>query len=96
MRLKFHEHASRISAAWLWTRIRRVSASRRWMLNETLGYVEGGSDVIVSRLAAAILQALGDADSVVAAAAPFIEGNHLSAENVKESVWDALTWVRGK
>jgi protoporphyrinogen oxidase len=54
MELKFREYAAQISAAWLWTRIQRIAASRRFLLFEALGYVEGGSDVLLERLVRAI------------------------------------------
>ncbi len=52
--LKFHEYADNISAAWIWTRIKRVGRSRRSMLQEELGYIEGGSETLVKALADAI------------------------------------------
>lgn len=51
--LKFHEHADDISARWIWTRIKRVGRSRRSLLQEELGYIEGGSQTLVDALAAA-------------------------------------------
>ena len=39
---KFYEHSDSLSAAWIWSRIRRLGKSRRCLL-ETLGYLEGGS-----------------------------------------------------
>lgn len=54
MEQKFREYTGRISAAWIWTRIRRIARSRRFLTHEELGYVEGGSDVIVEALARAI------------------------------------------
>src|SRR5207302_3334519 len=52
--LKFHEHADRISARWIWTRIRRVGRSRRSVMQEELGYIEGGSETLVRALVDAI------------------------------------------
>ena len=52
--LKFYEHADPISAAWIWTRIRRVGRSRRSLLQEELGYIEGGSETLVKALVGAI------------------------------------------
>jgi protoporphyrinogen oxidase len=52
--LKFYEYADDISAAWIWTRIRRVGRSRRSLLQEELGYIEGGSETLVHALVAAI------------------------------------------
>jgi protoporphyrinogen oxidase len=51
---KFYEHADNVSAAWIWTRIRRIGRSRRSLLQEELGYIEGGSETLVRALAEAI------------------------------------------
>ena len=56
--LKFHEYADDISAAWIWTRLKRVGTSRRSLFQEELGYVDGGSETLVEALVAAI-EALG-------------------------------------
>ncbi len=52
--LKFHQYTDNISAAWIWTRIKRVGTSRRSILQEQLGYLEGGSETLVKALVAAI------------------------------------------
>jgi protoporphyrinogen oxidase len=48
--LKFFEHAHDVSAAWLWTRLKRVGTSRRSLMQEQLGYIEGGTETLVERL----------------------------------------------
>lgn len=48
--LKLHEYADRTSAAWIATRIRRVALSRRSASQESLGYLEGGSAVLLAAL----------------------------------------------
>lgn len=45
--LKFYEMQDEISAAWLGTRIQRVALSRKNLMEESLGYLEGGSELIV-------------------------------------------------
>ena len=52
---KFYEHADNVSAAWIWTRIRRIGRSRRNVMQEELGYIEGGSETLVQSLLSAIL-----------------------------------------
>jgi protoporphyrinogen oxidase len=52
--LKFYQYADNISAAWLWTRIKRVGTSRRSLMQEELGYIEGGSETLVHALVEAI------------------------------------------
>ena len=57
-RLKFYEYADKISATWIWTRIRRIGRSRKSMFEEKLGYLEGGSETLVVKLVERI-EALG-------------------------------------
>lgn len=52
--LKFYDYASTLSAAWIWTRIKRVGSSRYSMMREKLGYLEGGSDTLLDAMEAAI------------------------------------------
>lgn len=52
--MKFYEYADPISAAWIWTRIRRIGRSRRSLMQEELGYLEGGSETLVHVLVEAI------------------------------------------
>lgn len=55
---KFYELQDSLSAAWLGTRIKRVALSRRSLLQEELGYLEGGSQVLLQAMEKRI-QALG-------------------------------------
>lgn len=55
-KLKFYEFADDISAAWLWTRIKRVGTSRRSIMQEELGHIEGGSEILVHALICSIEQ----------------------------------------
>jgi protoporphyrinogen oxidase len=50
MRFKFAEHAERISAAWIWARMVRLSRSRASPWREELGYIEGGSQTVLEAL----------------------------------------------
>ena len=50
MRFKFAEHADEISAAWIWARMVRLSRSRTSPWREELGYVEGGSQIVLEAL----------------------------------------------
>ena len=52
--LKFHEYADDISAAWIWTRLKRVGTSRRSLFQEELGHIDGGSETLVTALVEAI------------------------------------------
>jgi protoporphyrinogen oxidase len=48
--LKFFQYADDISAAWIWTRVKRIGRSRKSLFQEELGYIEGGSQALVDRL----------------------------------------------
>ena len=52
--LKFYEYSDNLSAAWIWSRIRRIGRSRYNLLNEKLGYLEGGSSTLLKALHADI------------------------------------------
>jgi len=47
---KFYEHANNLSAAWIWSRIRRIGRSRYDLFREKLGYLEGGSSTLLDAL----------------------------------------------
>ncbi|HVH35432.1 MAG TPA: NAD(P)/FAD-dependent oxidoreductase [Tahibacter sp.] len=48
--LKFYEYKDQLSAAWLGTRIKRVALSRRNLFQESLGYIEGGSETLLRKM----------------------------------------------
>lgn len=47
---KFYHYANDLSAAWIWSRIRRIGRSRDALLRERLGYIEGGSETILAAM----------------------------------------------
>ncbi len=51
---KFYEYAEGLSAAWIWSRIRRIGRSRYSLFREKLGYLEGGSDTLLQGMKNAI------------------------------------------
>lgn len=57
---KFHQFSSNLSAAWIWSRIRRIGRSRYSLMREKLGYLEGGSQTLIDALEAAILGGGGE------------------------------------
>ena len=50
---KFFHYSDQISAAWIWSRVRRLGQSRR-RLKETLGFLDGGSQQLIDAMATAI------------------------------------------
>jgi len=57
VRLKFGEYRHRLSAAWMWARIHRLGKSRtKIRQREKVGYVDGGSQIIMDSLGEQIRQ----------------------------------------
>ena len=56
MALKFHEYADKVSAAWIWQRMKRLGNSRASLFEERLGYIEGGSETLINALVKAITE----------------------------------------
>lgn len=48
--LKLYEYADQISAAWIGARIQRMGNSRRNLMHESLGYLEGGSKTLLNAM----------------------------------------------
>ena len=44
---KFYDYTNNLSAAWIWSRIRRIGRSRYSLFKEKLGYLEGGSETLL-------------------------------------------------
>lgn len=51
---KFYEYATNLSAAWIWSRIRRIGRSRYNIFQEKLGYLEGGSQTLLHAMETSI------------------------------------------
>ena len=51
---KFYDYANGLSAAWIWSRIRRIGRSRYNLFREKLGYLEGGSTTLLHSMKTAI------------------------------------------
>ncbi len=51
---KFYDYSSNLSAAWIWSRIRRIGRSRYNLFREKLGYLDGGSTTLLDALKADI------------------------------------------
>lgn len=51
---KFYDYQDNLSAAWIWSRIRRIGRSRYDLFREKLGYLDGGSTTLLAALKADI------------------------------------------
>lgn len=85
-RLKFHQYAENISAAWIWTRIKRIGRSRKSMMQEELGYIEGGSQTLVDSLCSAILKAGGRIRTHCPALRVIVEGGKVTGVKTPQGV----------
>lgn len=47
---KFYDFSTNLSAAWIWSRIRRIGRSRYSLFREKLGYLEGGSETLLQAM----------------------------------------------
>jgi protoporphyrinogen oxidase len=47
---KFYEYTNNLSAAWIWSRVRRLGRSRYDLFREKLGYLDGGSDTLLQAM----------------------------------------------
>jgi len=57
---KFYHFSTDISAAWIWSRIRRIGRSRYNIFREKLGYVVGGSELLMNAMKAKIEEGGGE------------------------------------
>src|SRR5579862_4115279 len=84
--LKFHRYAGDISAAWIWTRIKRIGRSRKSMFAEELGYIEGGSQTLVDALVAEIERLGGNIRLSCPALEIVAEDGHVSGVRTPQGV----------
>jgi protoporphyrinogen oxidase len=57
---KFYDYSDNLSAAWIWSRIRRIGRSRYNLFKEKLGYLDGGSETLLQAMRADILRHGGE------------------------------------
>jgi protoporphyrinogen oxidase len=88
---KFFHHSDQISAAWIWSRIRRLGQSRR-RLKETLGFLSGGSQQLIDAMADAIRAGGGEIQlsSPVLALRPVPSGGAVLRTPSGEQVFDCV------
>jgi protoporphyrinogen oxidase len=87
--LKFYQYANNVSAAWIWTRIKRIGRSRKSMMQEELGYIEGGSQTLVDALCAAIVERGGRIRTRCAAQRILVENGRVTGVATPEGVVSA-------
>jgi protoporphyrinogen oxidase len=88
---KFFHYSDQISAAWIWSRIRRLGQSRR-RLKETLGFLSGGSQQLIDAMADAIRAGGGEIQlsSPVQALRPVPSGGAVLSTPSGEQAFDCV------
>jgi protoporphyrinogen oxidase len=88
---KFFHYSDQISAAWIWSRIRRLAQSRR-RLKETLGFLNGGSQQLIDAMAAAIQAGGGriQLSTPVQALRPLSSGGAVLSTPAGEQTFDCV------
>ena len=71
---KFYHYTGQLSAAWIWSRIRRIGRSRFNLFREKLGYLEGGSETLLKAMQADILAHGGELNLRARVSRVVIEG----------------------
>ena len=57
---KFYKYSTELSAAWIWSRMRRIGRSRYDLFREKLGYLDGGSATLLQSMRSCIEQDGGE------------------------------------
>lgn len=88
---KFFHYSDQISAAWIWSRVRRLGQSRR-RLKETLGFLDGGSQQLIDAMADAIRAGGGEIQlrSPVQSLRPLPSGGAVLATPSGEQAFDCV------
>lgn len=86
---KFYEYAESISALWIWTRIRRIGRSRRSLMQEELGYLEGGSETLVQALMDALQSGGAKVELGAAANKVTVEGKRVTGVETERGTYPA-------
>ncbi|HEX7324215.1 MAG TPA: NAD(P)/FAD-dependent oxidoreductase [Rhodanobacteraceae bacterium] len=93
--LKLYEYADKISAAWIGARIRRMGNSRRSLMHESLGYLEGGSATLLNAMDRFITSRGGRIHLKAGIQRIAIRDNRVTGVvvNGTETPCDALVWT---
>lgn len=83
---KFYDHANHLSAAWIWSRIRRIGRSRYDLFREKLGYLEGGSHTLLQAMKQHIESNGGEFHLSSPVSKVIIENNKITGIEVKDSI----------
>jgi protoporphyrinogen oxidase len=83
---KFYDYTNNLSAAWIWSRIRRIGSSRYSLFREKLGYLEGGSETLLQAMCAAIEKHGGEIHLKTPVNKVVIEGGRVKGVDVSGQI----------
>lgn len=83
--LKFFEIKETIAAPWLWSRLARVAKSRKNIFQERMGFVEGGSRVVLDKLVCEIEKMGGKIHTATPVEKISFEGDRVTGITVKNN-----------
>ncbi|GHU06665.1 hypothetical protein FACS1894158_13820 [Betaproteobacteria bacterium] len=87
--LKFYDYAYNLSAAWIWSRVRRIGRSRYNLFREKLGYLEGGSNTLLNAVKVYIETHGGEIHLSAPVSRVLLDGDKASGVEVRGTVHTA-------
>lgn len=87
--LKFYAYADNVSASWIWTRIRRIGRSRKSLMQEELGHIDGGTQTLVDALMAGITAKGGDVRLATAATLVLVQNGRVTGVAAGDTTFEA-------
>jgi protoporphyrinogen oxidase len=75
---KFYDYSDNLSAAWIWSRIRRIGRSRYSLMKEKLGYLDGGSTTLLEAMREDIVKHGGEMRLKTPATRVVIDGGRVT------------------
>ncbi|MBI4832351.1 MAG: NAD(P)/FAD-dependent oxidoreductase [Candidatus Lindowbacteria bacterium] len=89
LKIKFGEYAGEVAASWMWHRIHRVAKSRKKLLQrEELGYLVGGTKMLMDTLAEKIRQMGGEIRTSSQVTSVVVRGEAVTGLRCKEQIID--------
>ena len=83
---KFYDYAHSLSAAWIWSRVRRIGLSRYSLFREKLGYLDGGSETLLTAMKKYIEDNGGDFRLSNPVSKVVIENGNVKGVQVKDDI----------
>ena len=83
---KFYDYTHSLSAAWIWSRVRRIGLSRYSLFREKLGYLDGGSETLLTAMKKYIEDNGGDFRLSNPVSKVVIENGNVKGVQVKDDI----------